>query len=1091
MARQADGTVYINSLMDTSGFKAGGKQMESAARRMAKSVSDIQSKATSGINSIGNSVKKLAGLLAVTFSVKQLTQFGKEAIELGSALSEVQNVVDVTFGDISGEINDFAKNAITQFGLSETAAKQYTSTMGAMLKSMGLTTREAADMSMSMTGLAADMASFYNLDAEDAFYKIRAGISGETEPLKQLGINMSVANLEAYALSKGITKSYNAMTQQEQAVLRYNYLLSVTADAQGDFSRTSESWANQTRVLSEQFKAIKATIGQGLINVFTPVLKVINTLLAKLATLANAFKSFTELITGNKSSGSTGAGAAGLGGGASTSDMAGGYNDAADGAENLAGATEDAADATKKAEKAANGYLSPLDEINKFQTDAEDLSDALNPDTGGAGGTLADAVNDVDYGNVAEGETILDDIGGVLDGLMKKFGELKDLFTAGFWDGLGNYKPALADLMSDIASIKQTLKEIFTDPEVLASIDRFAGRFAYALGQVTGSIASIALTIASLFVGGIEKYLTQNKNRLKRYIISMFDVAGDIVSVIGDIAETFAYIFSVFGSDTAQQIAANIIGIFAEVEMLVSETALKLGRDILNMIAQPIIQNKEKIKEALQGTLEAIEPFTTGLLEAVQAVSDAITRIYDEHLKPFFDSIAQGLSDIFGKLLDGYNTYIVPVLQDLGTKFQELMEGPFGEAIAKIENFIGKLIDALKLLWEEVLVPFFEWIADNIMPVLAPIIQLIGDTALNVLEIIIDAIGNLADILSGVIDFIVGVFTGDWEKAWTGIKEIFGGVWELIKGILSGAWDAIKTIVSGAINVIKTVISAAWNGIKTLTSTIWNAIKTVISTVWKTIKNAVSSALTAVKTKISNVWNNVKETTSNAWQKVKEVVSSKVKEIWNKITGTFSDIWQTMKRVGSNIINGIISGLSEAWNTLISWMQSLWDNIVGRFDNIRDWMANVGKNILYGIADGLSAAWDYITDWASSIFDLFTINIGGGSGGGGETIQVINAFPGTPVYPVPDIPYLAKGAVIPPNAQFMAVLGDQRHGNNLEMPEDLLRKIIREETARNQQKGNSTYRFTAEINRKTLFDQMIDEAVLRQTVYGRNPFELG
>ena len=1022
MAQKADGTVYINSLMDTSGFKAGSRDIESAAKRMAS---------------------RVAGVLASAFAVKELVQFGKEAIELGSDLSEVQNVVDVTFGSLSKEVDDFAKNAITQFGLSETAAKQYTSTMGAMLKSMGLTTREAADMSMSMTGLAADMASFYNLDAEDAFYKIRAGISGETEPLKQLGINMSVANLEAFALAKGINKSYNAMTQQEQAVLRYNYLLSVTADAQGDFARTSESWANQTRVLSEQFKAIKATIGQALINVFTPVLKVINTLLAKLATVANAFKAFTELVTGNKSSGSTGGAAAGLSG----TDMADGYNQAADSAENLAGATEDAADATKKAEKAAKGYLSPLDEINKFQTDSEDLSDALNPSTGGAGETLADTVNDVDYGNVAEGETVLDDVGGALDGLMDKFRELKDLFSAGFWDGLGNYKPALADLMSDIASIKQTLKEIFTDPEVLASIDRFAGRFAYALGQITGSAASIGLTIASLLVGGIEKYLSQNTERIKQYIISMFDVAGDIAEIAGDLAETFADIFTVFRSDTAQQIAANIIGIFAEVGMLVSETALKLGRDILNMIAQPIIDNKEKIKEALQGTLEAIEPFTTGLLEAVQAVSDAITRIYDEHLKPFFDSIAQGLSDIFGKLLDGYNTYIVPVLQNLGTKFQELMEGPFGEAIAKIENFIGKLIDALKLLWEEVLVPFFEWIADNIMPVLAPIVEMIGGTALSVLKTIIKTIGNLADILSGVIDFIVGVFTGDWEKAWTGIKEIFGGVWELIKGILSGAWDAIKTIVSGAINVIKTVISAAWNGIKTLTSTIWNAIKTVISTVWKTIKNAVSSALTAVKTKISNVWNNVKESTSNAWQKVKEVVSNKVKEIWNKITGTFSNIWETMRNVGSDIINGIIDGLASAWNTLV--------------------------------------------DWANSIFDLFSFNIGGGGGyssGGGYVIY--NAIPNTPSFPVPDIPYLAKGAVIPPNAPFAAILGDQRRGNNLELPEDLLRKIIREETGGNQRNGNSTYRFTAEINRKTLFDQMIDEAVLRQTVYGINPFEL-
>ena len=181
-------------------------------------------------------------------SVKAIVGFGKSCIDLGSDLTEVQNVVDVTFGTMNKQVDKFAKGAIKQFGLSETAAKRYTSTMGSMLKSMGLTTEQAYDMSTTMTGLTGDMASFYNLDAETAFEKIRSGISGETEPLKQLGINMSVANLEAYALAQGITTSYNSMTQAEQAMLRYNYLLDATADAQGDFARTSGGCGPTRRV---------------------------------------------------------------------------------------------------------------------------------------------------------------------------------------------------------------------------------------------------------------------------------------------------------------------------------------------------------------------------------------------------------------------------------------------------------------------------------------------------------------------------------------------------------------------------------------------------------------------------------------------------------------------------------------------------------------------------------------------------------------------------------------------------------------------------------------------------------------------------
>lgn len=178
----------------------------------------------------------------------------KEAIDYASDLQEVQNVVDVTFGENSS-VNDWAKTTLDAFGLNELSAKQFSGTMGAMLKSSGLAGDSVQEMAMKITELSGDMASFYNLDAEDAFNKLRSGISGETEPLKQLGINMSVANLEAYALSQGIKTSYSKMSQAEQVLLRYNYLLSATGDAQGDFSRTSDSFANQTKLLQENWNA--------------------------------------------------------------------------------------------------------------------------------------------------------------------------------------------------------------------------------------------------------------------------------------------------------------------------------------------------------------------------------------------------------------------------------------------------------------------------------------------------------------------------------------------------------------------------------------------------------------------------------------------------------------------------------------------------------------------------------------------------------------------------------------------------------------------------------------------------------------------
>ena len=223
-----------------------------------------------------NSFRSLGGVIAglgLGYLIKK--QFSS-AVEYASDLTEVQNVVDVAFGETSQKINEWAEGTIDSVGLSELAAKQYAGTMGAMLKSSGLAGEAVDDMSMSITELAGDMASFYNLDTDVAFEKIRSGISGETEPLKQLGINMSVANLEAYALSQGINTAYSEMSQAQQTQLRYNHLMQQTADAQGDYARTSDSYANQVRHLEQSWQAFTGELASDVLPILSEVIGGLN-----------------------------------------------------------------------------------------------------------------------------------------------------------------------------------------------------------------------------------------------------------------------------------------------------------------------------------------------------------------------------------------------------------------------------------------------------------------------------------------------------------------------------------------------------------------------------------------------------------------------------------------------------------------------------------------------------------------------------------------------------------------------------------------------------------------------------------------------
>ena len=279
----ADGQVVFEITADgkhvTTSVKEITKVIEAEGKKWDKAASESTSKIENGFSKMAGSV---AGKLAAAGIGAILLNWGKDAVEAASDLREVQNVVDTVFGDGAAKIESWAKKAGTQFGLTETQAKKFTSTLGAMMKSSGLAGDEIVEMSTDLAGLAADMASFYNLDFETAFEKIRSGISGETMPLKQLGINMSVANLEAFALAQGLEKTFQQMDQGEQTMLRYQYLMQATSDAQGDFEKTSDGFANAQRRIQTALNTIATNAGSFILNTLEPLTSKVANLLEKM-----------------------------------------------------------------------------------------------------------------------------------------------------------------------------------------------------------------------------------------------------------------------------------------------------------------------------------------------------------------------------------------------------------------------------------------------------------------------------------------------------------------------------------------------------------------------------------------------------------------------------------------------------------------------------------------------------------------------------------------------------------------------------------------------------------------------------------------
>ena len=300
--------VYEQELRNTQAQLKNVEDGTADAKKETQNFDDSVENAGQKVVSFGDILK--ANLLsdAIASGVRKLTSefvnFAKESIEVASDLTEVQNVIDVTFGSNAEEINAWAQNAKNAYGMSELMAKQFAGTMGAMLKSSGVAEESVTELSESIVGLAGDMASFYNLDYEEAFAKIRSGISGETEPLKQLGINMSVANMEAFALAEGIEKPWKKMSQAEQTMLRYQYLIAQTADAQGDFARTSDSMANQQKILELNLTEAKATLGNELIPIMNNIVSIVNSEAPNISEIivdvGTAVAKVTEFLLENK-----------------------------------------------------------------------------------------------------------------------------------------------------------------------------------------------------------------------------------------------------------------------------------------------------------------------------------------------------------------------------------------------------------------------------------------------------------------------------------------------------------------------------------------------------------------------------------------------------------------------------------------------------------------------------------------------------------------------------------------------------------------------------------------------------------------------
>lgn len=448
-SKLSSGTLSLGNLVIKTASKIGSgiKTIIGWFQRLGNGSSGLK---TASFN-LGALFKTAVGFKAI----QGIIDFGRSAVNLGSQITEVENVVDVAFGSMSDKAYQFASTAKEQFGLSELAAKQYSGTMMAMMKSSGVAQDAASKMSISLAGLAGDIASFYNIDTDTAFQKIRAGISGEIEPLRQLGINLSVANMEAYALSRGITTSYNAMSQAEKVALRYNYLMSATGDVQGDFARTSGTWANQVRLLTLNFQSLSAVIGQGLIAGILPAIQALNALMSKLMQAANVFRNFMYVLMGKKLKGSQ----------SGVSDIVSNLGGIETAGDDASSGLDDATSSAKKLKKALS--VLPFDQLNQLADNSND-SGTASKSLGSGLGDLADSFAGI--------QDSLDEVLTVDETPINKWAsKIRKAFLAKDWEGVGT---TIADMLNlGMSKVYEVINWKNVAPKITEFTDAFTRAF--------------------------------------------------------------------------------------------------------------------------------------------------------------------------------------------------------------------------------------------------------------------------------------------------------------------------------------------------------------------------------------------------------------------------------------------------------------------------------------------------------------------------------------------------------------------------------------------------------------------------------------
>ena len=938
-------------------FKNKMKEVENKVKEASNKVQASTNKIKAQSGSMLGVFGKLAKFAGFAYLGKKMLDVGmystQMALEVAASINQIKRQMGESSQTFLKWVNDNA-NAMNM-GVGE--ATKYGAVYSNLFSGFIKDSNKLSAYTAKMLQTSAVVAEGSGRSITDVMERIRSGLLGNTEAIEDLGINVNVAMIQSTEAFKRFAngQSWDQLDYQTQQQIRLMAILEQATAKYGD--TLSNSVNGSISLFKSLLKDSALNIGNAFLPIINAIMPVLNSFAMVLKNVTAKLAEFIALMFNKKATVKDGvAGAVG--------NMSGAMQDAAGGAGDLADAVGDAGDSAggladnlgdsaKNAKKAVKELLglAGFDEITLLNK-KDDTDDGGSGGSGGGGGKGKGKKGKGGSGPFKDilPEVALTDMDNqfksIFDGLGDRLKGLSDLFSKGFSaafraEGLERIKNALS-------RIKKILEEIGSDPRVVNAFNVMTEKIAYALGQIVGSIATIGVGIGVFLAESIANGLERQKERIIRSLVAQFENTGNMFASAGNIAQAFANgFYDVITSTGAIRIGSSIVSAILAIQASITEIGFKLGGDLMQGIERIVTDNIPGIADALSNALSAVAPVFESAEQAINDMSDSLSRVYDNYIRPTIESSTKAISSIISLFVKGWNNYIQPIIEKLGQGFSDTIGKHISPMIQKILEMVASFQEMSQVITAYV-APVIGFIVEQLTRVLAPTLEYIGEAFRVLFNTVADILGGVADFLKGVFDIITGILTSDMSKIFDGFTETGDAIMNILSTLLTALLDLTVAVLKVIWDTIVAIFQGIWDGIVAIFTPIgewfadrWNDITTVLADVAKWFGdmfqkawNALTNIFSSIGTWFGERWNDVTTALSNVatwFGNIFKTAFEAVKNAFSTIGSFFSGVWNTVKSIFVNAGQMVGSAVGGAFKSAVNAVLGTIENVVNGF----------------------------------------------------------------------------------------------------------------------------------------------------------------